>query len=113
MDETKVLYSGIATGGPLDGQTVEGRFPSGIVFVDKASGNAWIYDYHSDREKFYVRPQGFDAFWVGMTTEQKLEVFSETVEAGVDPVRELDFEKIEKAAEGSTYEVRALPEGGE
>jgi hypothetical protein len=114
MDD-KTLYSGTAVGGPLDGQTVEGRFPSGIVFVSKIQTSAWIYDYNEDEGKFYVRPVGFDAFWDEMDSQQKAEVFDETVLAGIDPARELDEEKIVAAAEGSTYEVRALPDedGGE
>ena len=114
MDE-KTLYSGTAVGGPLDGETVEGRFPKGIVFVSKIQAKAWIYDYNETEDKFYVRPVGFDAFWDEMNSLQKAEVFDETVLVGVDPARELDSEKILAAAEGSTYEVRALPDedGGE
>jgi hypothetical protein len=113
MEETETLYSGIAVGGPLDGKTVEGRFPKGIIFVSKPENRAWIYDLIADR--FYARPVGFDGAWDEMSTEQKLEVFRETVLSGIDPTRELNLEKLFAAAEGSTYEVRALPDedGGE
>lgn len=112
MDETEALYSGVAVGGPLDGKTVEGRFPSGIVFVSKPTNKAWIYDFYSRDGKFYSRPSGYDLLWDNMSEEQKLQVVHDTTVAGVDSTRELDSSKIFAAAEGSTYEVRALPEEG-
>jgi NDP-sugar pyrophosphorylase family protein len=60
--------------------------------------------------RFYVRPFGFDGAWDEMDTEQRLEVFRNTVLSGIDPTRELDMEKILTAAEGGNYEVRALPD---
>jgi hypothetical protein len=110
MDETETLYSGIAVGGPLEGQTIEGRFPSGIVFVSKPQNKAWVYDYYSDQSKFYARPNGYDAVWDNLNEYQKLAVVSELV--GMDTTREFSAAKILVAAEGSTYEVRALPEDG-
>ncbi len=111
MDETETLYSGIAVGGPLEGQTIEGRFPKGIVFVSKPQNKAWVYDYYAEQGKFYARPNGYDAVWDNMNTEQKLDVVSELI--GVDTTRELDSAKVLTAAEGATYEVRALPEDGD
>lgn len=108
MAET--LYSGIAVGGPLDGKTVEGRFPSGIVFVSKPENKAWVYDYYADHGKFFARPVGYDFFWDELSPEQKMEVVNETTMTGMDSTRELDLPKLREAAEGSTYEVRALPD---
>jgi hypothetical protein len=110
MDETELLYSGIAVGGPLDGRVIEGRFPKGVVFVSKPTDRAWIYDLLLEDGRFYARPVGFDAAWDEMSTEQRLEVFRNTVLSGVDPARELDSQKIWAAAEGGSYEVRALPD---
>lgn len=103
------LHSGTAIGGPMDGCDVEGRFPSGIVFVDKPSDTAWIYDYFPDEGEFYVRPLGYDTFWDEMSTEQKLAVIEETVLSGMDSARIIDSVKLFRAADGSTYEVRAIP----
>jgi hypothetical protein len=110
MDET--LYAGIAVGGPLDGKEVEGRFPGGILLVDKPSNRAWVYDYYADQGKFYVRPVGFDAVWDEMSLEQKGHVINETVLSGIDPTRELDYDMRMRAAESGNTEVRALPEEG-
>jgi hypothetical protein len=108
MAET--LYSGIAVGGPLDGKTVEGRFPSGIVFVSKPENKAWVYDYFEGYGKFFARPVGYDFFWDELDPEQQMEVVSETTLSGVDSTRELDLQKLREAAQSSTYEVRALPD---
>lgn len=108
MDE--ILYSGIAVGGPMDGQVVESRFPGGILFVDKPSNRAWLYDFYTDQGKFYLRPEGYDAFWDQMSTKQKFEVIDQTVLSGVDATRELDYDKRIQAAESGNTEVRALPE---
>jgi hypothetical protein len=110
MAET--LYSGLAIGGPMEGKVVEGRYPGGIYFVDKPTNRAWLYDYYADRAEFYVRPVGFDAVWDEMTLEQKFSVLNETVLSGIDPTRELDYEKRLAMAEGDTFEVRALPDEG-
>jgi hypothetical protein len=113
MDETEALYSGMAVGGPLDGKIVQGRFPGGIVFVSKPTNKAWIYDFYPQHEKFYSRPIGYDLLWDNMSEKQKLQVVHDTTVAGIDSTRELDSDKIVTAAEGSTYEVRALPEEGD
>lgn len=105
----KTLYSGMAVGGPMTGEIVEGRFPSGILFISKPTNKAWLYDYYAELGKYYVRPVGFDLLWDEMEFEQKMEVTKETVLSGIDPTRELDKEKAFTAAESSTYEVRALP----
>lgn len=107
----KTLYRGVAVGGPMDGAEVEGRYPGGILFVDKASEKAWLYDFYAEEGKFFARPVGYDALWDEMSFEQKMQVINETTLAGVDPVRELDREKRLAAAESSNTEVRALPEG--
>ena|ERR1043165_3641027 len=103
------LYSGMAVGGPMTGELIEGRFPNGILFVNKPTNQAWLYDYYVGLSKFYVRPVGYDLIWDGMTFDQKMEVTKETVLSGVDPTRELDKDKALIAAEGPNYEVRALP----
>lgn len=106
---SEILYSGLAVGGPMDGKEVEGRYPGGILFVDKQSNTAWLYDYYADQGKFYVRPVGYDALWDSMSVEQRLQVIDETVLAGVDPMRELSYEGRLAAADSSNTEVRALP----
>lgn len=108
MSET--LYVGTAVGGPMNGKVVEGRYPGGILFVDKPNNKAWIYDYFADQGKFYVRPTGFDAVWDELSYDQKLQVFHQTVADGVDPTRELDYEMRLRAADSANTEVRALPE---
>lgn len=107
MDET--LYTGLGVGGPMDGKTVESRFPGGVVFVSKPTNKAWVYDLAPDG-KFYARPVGYDALWDEMSDEQKQEVVQETTLSGVDPTRELNMEKARLAAESGNTEVRALPE---
>lgn len=107
---TKILYSGIAVGGPMDGREVEGRFLGGILFVSKPTNKAWLYDFYADEQKFYLRPVGYDPMWDEMTNEQKMQVIRETVMSGVDATRELNYEKRVEAAESSNTEVRALPE---
>jgi hypothetical protein len=104
------LYSGVAVGGPLEGQVIEGRFPDGILFISKPTRRAWLYDYYINLGKFFVRPVGFDALWSEMSEQQKFQVIQETVLSGIDPMRELDMEKARIAAEESSVEVRALPE---
>jgi hypothetical protein len=108
MDET--LYSGTGVGGPMEGRTIESRYPGGVLFVSKPTNKAWLYDFYPDQGKFYARPLGFGVFWEEMTVEQRLQVIRETTLSGVDPTRELDFEKARKAAEESDVDVRALPE---
>lgn len=112
MDETETLYSGIAIGGPLEGQTIAGRFPKGVVFVSKPQNKAWIYDYYAEVGKFYARPSNYDTLWDAFSTNQKLDVVSQTTLSGVDPTREFNSAKVLLAAEGSNYEVRALPKDG-
>ncbi len=107
MAET--LYSGLAVGGPMDGQEVEGRYPGGILFVSKPTNTAWLYDFYADQNRFIVRPVGYDALWDEMSFEQKMQVIKDTVLSGVDPTRELNKEKRLSAAESSNTEVRALP----
>lgn len=112
MNET--LYSGIAIGGPMEGHEVEGRFPGGILFVDKANNKCWLYDYFEKNSttRFYLRPLGYDAFWDEMTFDQKLEVIKQTTLEGLDATRDLEYEKRIQAAKSSNTEVRALPEAG-
>lgn len=104
------IYSGIAVGGPMEGQVIEGRFPDGILFISKPTNRAWLYDYYGDQRKFFVRPVGFDAVWSEMSEEQKIQVIKDTVLSGIDSMRELNMEKARIAAEGSSVEVRAVPE---
>lgn len=104
------LYTGLALGGPMDGRTIEGRYPGGILFVSKPTNKAWLYDYYAESGRFIARPVGYDAFWDDMTDTQKMQVLQETVLSGMDSTRELDFEARRRAAESSNTEVRALPE---
>lgn len=103
------LYAGLAVSGPMDGLEVESRFPGGILFVDKPTNKAWLYDYYAESNNFILRPVGYDAFWNDMTTVQKMEVIKNTVLSGIDGTRELDFDSRIHAAESSNTEVRALP----
>lgn len=76
------MITGIARGGPMDGDELQGRYPKGVVLVDKMASRAWIYDWDDEAEEFNVREADG---------------------------RELDRNKQWQAAEGSEYEVRAAP----
>lgn len=104
----KTLYTGIAVGGPMDGKTIEGRYPGGILFVDRPSNQAWLYDYVAEEEKFYLRPEKFDSAWSTYSTERRIEILHMQEEAAP---RKLDYDKRLAAAESTNTEVRALPEG--
>jgi hypothetical protein len=108
MEET--LYTGLAVGGPLEGRTVEGRYPGGILFVHKPSNKCWLYDFYAESERFILRPVGYDAFWDTMSDQQKMEVIHNTVLSGMDGARELDYDARLQAANSMNTEVRALPE---
>lgn len=108
----KTLYTGLAMGGPMEGQEIEGRFPGGILFVNKVSNEAWLYDYFEKgtTSRFYLRPLGYDVIWNEMSFEQKIEVIKQTTLMDMDATRELDYNKRIAAAESPNTEVRALPE---
>lgn len=65
--EARVVYEGLAVGGPLDGETVQSRYPKGFLLVDKPNNRAWVYDYDeghnksgdrlADRSRFVAREQ--------------------------------------------------------
>ncbi len=103
------LFSGLAIGGPMNGREVESRFPGGVLFVDKPANKCWLYDFYSESGRFYVRPQGYDAFWDELDADQKMQIFQDTVGIGLDSSRELDYESRMRAAESSNTEVRAIP----
>lgn len=105
------LYAGLAIAGPMDGIQVESRFPGGVLFVDKPTQKAWLYDFYAEANRFYLRPVGYDAFWDEMSVEQKMEVLRNTVLSGMDGMRELDRDARLRAADSTNTEVRALPEG--
>jgi hypothetical protein len=105
---TETLYSGLAVGGPMDGREVEGRYPGGILFVNKPTSQAWLYDFYADQGKFYLRPVDFDEDWDEMTDDEKMQVYEHLAE--VSATRELDYEKRLAAADSANTEVRALPE---
>lgn len=52
------LHRGVCTGGPLDGQTWESRFPDGFLLVDRPTQRVLIYDTCEDgflaRSEVYV-----------------------------------------------------------
>lgn len=108
MEET--LYAGLGIAGPMDGLWIESRYPGSVLFVDKPSNKAWLYDFYAESDRFYLRPVGYDAFWDEMTDEQKMQVLQDTVLSGMDGMRELDYDARMRAAESSNTEVRALPE---
>jgi len=49
------MYEGICLGGPLNGQTMEVRFPKGFLLIDKPADKVWIYDRIEDG--FVVRDE--------------------------------------------------------
>lgn len=66
----------------MDGRDLEGRYPAGVVLVDKPEMRVWLYDWDSEAEEFNVRePEG----------------------------RPLDREGQWDAADSSDWEVRAAP----
>lgn len=104
----KTLYTGVAVGGPMDGKVIEGRYPGGILFVDRPSNQAWLYDYVAAEEKFYLRPENLDSEWDNYSTERKVEILKMQ---GDESARELDYDKRLEAANSANTEVRALPGG--
>jgi hypothetical protein len=105
----EMLYTGMAIAGPMDGLQVESRYPGSVLFVDKPSNKAWLYDFYEESGRFYLRPVGYDAFWDEMTDEQKMQVLQETVLSGMDGMRELNYDARMLAVESNNTEVRALP----
>lgn len=99
------LYTGIAIGGPLNGQTLESRYLKGILLVDKPSGKAWLYDYYPEYAQFVQRPNGYDAVWDNMTIQMKYDVFRQT--NSLEHVREMFKELNSNFA--VDFEIRALP----
>lgn len=72
-------YTGTAHGGPLDGQTLDSRFPKGVLVVNKPGNHCWLYE--RTLGNFVVR----------------------------DPDGEpWDRERSRTAADGVDYDVRAL-----
>lgn len=55
--EASQAHEGRCLGGPLDGEVVAGRHPTGFVLADKPAGIAWIYDRLPDGT-FAVREAG-------------------------------------------------------
>jgi hypothetical protein len=53
----KQLFEGVAHGGPYDGLTLESRFPKGILFVDKPTETAIVYDWAGYEEGFRARTE--------------------------------------------------------
>lgn len=82
MSEEKDLRAGVAVGGPFDGQILESRFPSGVLAVSAPEGLAWVYDRVDTPDGHQYEVRG-------------------------DPAG-LDQAKLRKAAEGNTYDVRAV-----
>jgi hypothetical protein len=42
------IFIGVARGGPLDGRSVESRFPKGFLLVDMENEQVWLYDRQDD-----------------------------------------------------------------
>jgi len=42
------MMTGIARGGPLDGEELISRYPGGLLVVDRLTGRAWLYDWTGD-----------------------------------------------------------------
>lgn len=80
------LYEGLCVGGPLDGKSGESRFPRGFVYADPVGGRVWVYDYH----------EGIDPIGNRFAARE---------------VDQLDRHKLSKAADESSYDVRAYDDG--
>ena len=87
MSKEKKLYEGPAVGGPFNGQTLESRFSSGVLVVSVPEALAWVYDYVDGQ--FECRDR----------------------DAANGGAQRLVQSKAAKAAEGSTYDVRAYDDG--
>lgn len=87
--ETEVLYEGVATNGPYAGETLIGRFPKGILFVDKPSNTCIVYDYSFEEGSYLYRAR----------TEKPVPLRN-------DP----DINRV-RAADEFTYDVQAAIEG--
>ena len=58
-DTPRRTFTGVCAGGPLDGQHVTVRFPSGFLAVNRPANRCWLYDLTG--ETFTVRePEGRD-----------------------------------------------------
>lgn len=89
MSKEKSLHKGVAIGGPFDGKQLESRFPSGVVVVSSPDGLAWIYD--------------------GVTGgDERVTYVCRGREAANGGALRLDQSKLGKAADGNTYDVRAV-----
>lgn len=56
------LFTGSAIGGPLDGVTVESRYPKGGLFIDIERGELWVYDRRDDGA-FCVRSEASEPIY--------------------------------------------------
>lgn len=86
------LYEGLCVGGPLDGVNGQSRFPRGFVYADAIDGRVWVYDFRD----------GPDASSAKLGNRPRFIAREED---------QLDVGKLTKAAQGSTYDVRAYDPG--
>jgi len=74
------LFQGKATGGPLDGQEIESRFPAGLIVIDRAQKLSGVYHRQHDKGFVYVE----DNSWVN------------------------DRSKLDQAAASADFDIRSL-----
>ncbi len=80
MMSDRVIYEGVAIGGPLHGEFVNSRFPAGFVLVNRAENLSGVY-IRTPADSFVYQ---HDASYVE------------------------DSEKLRQVAEGNNYDVRAM-----
>jgi hypothetical protein len=56
------VLSYVASGGPLDGQTVQSRRPAGFLLVDKPHLRVWPYDVNDHLKQWMMR-EGSPFVW--------------------------------------------------
>lgn len=85
---TPARYTGVARGGPLDGQELISRFPEGVLAVWRPTCQAWVYDY-------WPAEDDSPAFFLAREEEAR------TLD---------DARRLKTALEDCDYDVVSLPE---
>ena len=55
------MFEGICAGGPMDGHTVESRYPKGFLLIDRPVALCWLYEY--DDGQFICRDSEPDTLY--------------------------------------------------
>lgn len=61
------MYSGQCVGGPLNGQTIQSRFPKGFLLVNRPAAEIAIYEWKGDH--FEVRTNGVGGWRMNEVTD--------------------------------------------